>query len=374
MEFYSHLAYFNLFENTLLHLNIFTIKIKNIFILINFTNMIDSGLNIYFKRFLLFGLIAILPACKTDKQAPKERLSKAIYALNEAIGKSPKDASLFYKRGLEFQKLQKDSIALLDFQKACELDSTKAEYYSAAGDLLFENKDVSSSVSYLQKALLINPNDVKAQLKVAKLFLFLGEHTKVFIAINNVLRTDVYNEEAYFLKGMTYKDMQDTNDAINSFATASKINPDKAEYLMQLGLMSAKVDKEKAILYYKNAYKKDTTNLEPLNGIGIIYQESKENTKAKEAFLECIKIDKDYAKAYYNIGCILMDEDSTDKALRQFDYATKYNPQYTEAYFNRGLCYEIKGELERAAADFNQALVFDPAYSMALQALKRIGK
>jgi tetratricopeptide (TPR) repeat protein len=313
-------------------------------------------------------------SCKEDTTSKNNVESKNLTALNEAIKNKPNDASLYFKRGQEYVKLKKDSIAVLDFKKACTLDSTKAQYFSAVGDLLFENKDITGSVSYIQKALLLNPNDVKAQLKVSKMFLFLKQHPKVFIGLNNVLRADVYNDEAYFLKGMTYKDLADTTNAINSFMTASKINPDNAEYYIQLALLHINKDVTKAKLYYENAFKTDTNNLEPINGIGVMHQARKENKLAKEAFIRCINADPDYAKAYYNLGCVLMDEDSLDKAIKQFNFAMQYNPTYTEAYYNRGLCHEIKNDMKAAASDYNQALAFDPGFDLALQSLKRIGK
>ncbi len=319
-------------------------------------------------------IIAGAPSCKEKTTAKKNALPQNIIQLNESIAKNPKDATLFYKRGLAYLSLKKDSIALIDFKKACTIDTTNAKYFSAVGDVLFENKDISGSVSFIQKALLLNPNDVKAQLKISKMFLFLKQHPKVFIGLNNILRADVYNDEAYFLKGMTYKDLLDTTNAINSFMTASKINPDNAEYYMQLALLNINKDINKAKLFYENAYKADTANLEPINGIGVMYQGRKENKLAKEAFIRCINTDPDYAKAYYNLGCVLMDEDSIDKAIRQFNLATQFNPTYTEAYYNRGLCNEIKKDNNAAAADYNQALQFDPGFELALQSLKRIGK
>jgi tetratricopeptide (TPR) repeat protein len=329
--------------------------------------------SIFNKIFFLF-ILNVISSCRDNKNIEVLSLPKSIVSLNEQITKSPKEADLYYKRGMEYYKLKKDSIALIDFKRACLLDTTKANYYSAVGDILFEHKDISGSVVYIQKALSINPNDTKALLKISKMYLFLKEYPKVFIGLNNVLRADVYNDEAYFLKGMAYKDLKDTMNALSSFSTASKINPDKPEYYMQLALLNVNIDIEKAKLYFENAYKADTNNIEPINSIGFMYQDKKQYKLAKETFRKCIHLDADFARAYYNLGVLLMDEDSIDLAIKQFSFATKFNPTYTDAYLNRGICYETKRDTTAAATDYNQALQFDPAYELALQGLKRINK
>ena len=105
------------------------------------------------------------------------------------------------------------------------MDTTKAEYFSALGNFLFSKKDVSGSVQWFQKALRLNPEDETAQLKIAHMFFFMKDYPKAFVSINNVLRQNVYNAEAYFLKGMCYKDMNDTLHAISSFQTAVQTEP-----------------------------------------------------------------------------------------------------------------------------------------------------
>src|SRR5690606_19393220 len=105
------------------------------------------------------------------------------------------------------------------FQQAASLDSTKAEYFSAVGDLMFEHKDISGSLPWIEKAVSLNPKDPQARLKIAKLFVFIKEYPKAFSEINTVLRQNAMNPEGYFLKGIIYKDLKDTSKAISSFQT-----------------------------------------------------------------------------------------------------------------------------------------------------------
>lgn len=292
--------------------------------------------------------------------------------ISRQIEKNPKDAELYYRRGVMYHHLELDSLALTDFQSAVDRDSTQAKYFSAIGDLLFEHKDISGSIKWIQKAIYLNPDDEVAHLKMGKMFLFAEDYPKAFAEINTVLRSNVYNAEAYFLKGMCYKSMKDTAKAISSFQTAVQTEPRYVDAHLQLALLYEGRKDPMALKYFENAYRADSSDLEPLYGQGMFWQNQQKYAEAKNVFYRIISIDRSYPKSYYNIGWMLLQEDSTEKALRQFTIAIQEKPDYVEAYFNRGLCQEILGDLPKAREDYQQALTFNADYTPASEALQRI--
>jgi len=293
-------------------------------------------------------------------------------SVNSQIEKSPKNASLLYQRGMILSKLKQDSLAILDFQNAIKIDSNKADYYSAIGNILFEHKDIAGSAVWLAKAVALNPSDEMAHLKMAKLFLYTGEYPKAFTEINTVLRGNVYNPEAYFLKGMCYKNMKDSNKAISSFQTAVQTDPKYADAYMQLALIYQAKKDPVSLRYFENAYQADTSNLESLYGAAMYWQDQEKFAEAKKVFTRIVYIDRQYPKAFFNMGWMLLQEDSTEKAIRQFDIAIQVKPDYAEAYYNRGLCYEIRNEKTQAIADYKQALIFSPDFALCKTALQRV--
>lgn len=297
----------------------------------------------------------------------------AVAALTKDIENNPKDASLYFKRGILLDQMEKDSLALDDYKKAVSLDSGKAEYYSAIGDLLFEHKDLDGSVKWLEKALQLNPKDIRAHLKVAKMFLYMKEYSGAFNEINTVLKQDVYNGEAYFLKGMVYKDLKDTAKAISSFQTAVQVAPEHYNAVVQLGLMYSAQKNPLALQYFDNAWRQDTTNVFPFFAKGVYYQNAGNYETAKSFYKEAIMRDREYLDAYFNTGYILIQQDSFEKAWRQYDMLTKISPGNAEAYYNRGFCSELMKKKEEAIADYKQALVFNDKYRLPKEGLQRLG-
>jgi tetratricopeptide (TPR) repeat protein len=326
---------------------------------------------------LLWGLLLYLPlACntanKTASNTETQTRPPEIIPLDEAVQKNPNNADVYFKRGLAWHKLGMDSLALVDFHSAVQHDSMQAVYYSAIGDLLFEHKDISGSIPWIQRAIALNPNDETARLKMAKLFFYTEDYPKAFAEINSVLRGNVYNAEAYFLKGMCYKNMKDSNKAISSFQTAVQSDPAMAEAHMQLALLFDARRDPLALNYFENAYRADSSNLEPLYGQGMFWQNQQKFTEAKKVFQRIISIDRTYPRSYYNIGWMLLQEDSTEKATRFFSMAIEEKPDYADAYYNRGLCYEIQGDNKQARTDYEQALVFNPDFPACQTALNRL--
>lgn len=326
--------------------------------------------------------ILLFAACKDDTSPVTDHASNnpifkedaILKSLTEEIAKAPSQASLYFERGRTLHKMKLDTLALKDYKKAATLDSSKAEYFSAVGDLLFENKDITGSIEWIQKAITLKPDDRKAHLKIAKLFLYLQDYPRAFAEINLVLVKNVYDPEAYFLKGMIYKDMKDTARAISTFETAVQVAPDYREAVVQLGILHSAKGDAIAMKYLDNAYAMDTTDVFPIFARGVFYQEMKDYQKAKNEYRRCILRNRRYTDAYFNMGYILLQEDSTQKAWRQYDLAIKTDPSNPYAYYNRGLCSEIMDSLANAVADYRTAQRLDTSYANPREALKRLVK
>ena len=331
----------------------------------------------FFKYLPLVTGIMLFISCK-DKPKPAENnpvfiTEPAIKEITGRIKENPSNAKLYFERGKMLYKIKEDTLALKDFKTASALDTNNAGYYSAVGDVLFENKDISGSVEWLQKAIAKNPDDPRARLKMAKMFLFTQDYPKAFAQINIVLRKNVYDPEAYFLKGMVYKDMKDTGKAISSFQTALQVAPDYKQAIVQLGLLYSAKNDPTAIKYLDNAYRVDSADVFPVFARGVYYQNNNEYEKAKEEYKKCIRKNTHYVDAYFNLGYIYMQQDSAEKAFRQYDLVTKLQPDNPTGYYDRGVCNEMLNNLKEAVVDYRHALLLDTGYKSPKIALKRLG-
>lgn len=333
------------------------------------------------RRWSLFSLFvtAVAGLYSCGNQPVKQPTTGAyaapeVAAVSARIEKDPQNAALYFDRAKIFHEMGEDSLSLKDIQSALGFDSTKAHYFSAAGELLFEHKDVEGSIRYFKKAIQLDPGDPVAHLKYAKLLMFVDKNQDAFNEINTVLRRDPYNGEAYFLKGMVYKNLKDTAKALSSFQTSIQVDPNYQASFLQLGSLYAAKKDSIALRYFENAYRADTSDMIGLYSEGMYYQDNGLYEKAKQTYRRIIMKQPQFADAFFNTGWILMRQDSFEKAARQFDLVTKIEPANSGAYYNRGVCYELMNKKQEALSDYNQALELDPEYAEAKAALSRLGR
>jgi tetratricopeptide (TPR) repeat protein len=331
------------------------------------------------KYLLLITGVILFAGCKNHQgnavatdDNPIFQSDPALKSITNQINNSPNNAALYFERGNALHKMQLDTLAIKDYKMAAKLDSTKAEYFSAVGDLLFEHKDISGSAEWISKAIALDPKDRKAHLKVAKLFLYTQDFPKAIEELDKVLRQDVYNPEAYFLKGMVYERKKDTARAISNFLTSVQVSPDYRASIVQLGLLYSYKKDPIGVRYLENAYKLDSSDVFPVYAEGVYYQTAGDYEKAKEEYRRCISKNAKYDDAFFNMGAVLMQQDSLEKAFRQFDIVTKIDPANSTAYYDRGVCYEQMNKVSDAINDYKQAYLMDTTYKSPKEALKRL--
>jgi len=323
-------------------------------------------------------LSAFLGACNNNKpQSPEEKnpifqSAPTLKAITAEIAQSPQNAKLFVQRASVLESLKYDSLAFKDYVHATKIDSTNASYYSLVGQFLFDRKDLDGSVKWFQRALDIDPKDKKSRLKIAKAFLFFHKYQEGLAQINIVLRGDVYNPEAYFLKGMIYKESGDTAKALSNFQTAVQVQPTYKDAIVQMGIIYSARKDSIALRYLDNAFAVDSSDVFPIFARGVFYQENNDMVRAKEEYRKCILKNRHYVEAYFNMGYIYMQEDSIEKSWRQYDIVVKIDPRNPTAYFDRGVCYEALDSIKPAIEDYRHALILDPKYTSPKEALKRL--
>ena len=75
---------------------------------------------------------------------------------------------------------------------------------------------------------------------------------------------------------------------------------------------------------------------------------------------EAIRLNIEFAEAYYNRGLARYSKGYIDGAIEDFSEAIRLRPDLEEAFNNRGIARQAKGDLDGALEDFNQAARLKP--------------
>jgi tetratricopeptide (TPR) repeat protein len=80
---------------------------------------------------------------------------------------------------------------------------------------------------------------------------------------------------------------------------------------------------------------------------------------------EAIRLNPNYAVAYYNRGNARVNLGDKKGAIEDFNQALRINPNFAQAYNNRGSARLNLGDKKGAVEDYNQVLRIDPNYAQA---------
>ena len=104
-----------------------------------------------------------------------------------------------------------------------------------------------------------------------------------------------------------------------------------------------------------------------LNFLGITYNELNKYDEAIKCFNDLLKIDKNFADAYFNLGIIYKKIKEEKKSILNYNKCIKINPKKFEAYNNLGNIYRERQEIKNAIEKYLQCLEINPNYMIALQ-------
>lgn len=337
-------------------------------------------------RTLIFSLLGIcfvlFNACKNDPKPqtatnPAAQPDPELAELNQLLEKEPENDSLLYRRGAVYFNLEGYDEALKDLGNAIRLDSLQPQYYHLMAEVLLQYgrpNDSRRALDVLQTAARLFPDRIPTLLKLSKFQLIVQQHNEALTTIDNILRREPQNAEAYFMAGRVALDMMDTTRAINMLKKSVQFNSDNGGAWRFLGRIYAEKNNPLAIQYFDNALRVDSTDLESREFKAAFYKRRGEFDKAFAVYRDIIVRNPDYSNAYFDIGMIYLEQDSLQKAYDHFNISIKTDPLFVMAYYYRGISAELMGNKEAALADYRQANKMSPNYPEPKEALERLEK
>jgi tetratricopeptide (TPR) repeat protein len=101
--------------------------------------------------------------------------------------------------------------------------------------------------------------------------------------------------------------------------------------------------------------------------LGWAYFKKGDQTRARDAYSEAIRLDPRRADAYVGRGSAHGAARQLDEAIADLNEALRLDPNSADACYNRGLAYAHQGEFAKAIVDFDRTLQLAPAHVAALQ-------
>lgn len=335
-----------------------------------------------FSTVLFIIIIILLSACQQKtkptenadlKDNPADSINGRLTELNELLKKNNGNAGLYNERAALYNKMENYKEALKDALTSIEIDSAVADYYVTLSDAYLGLGKLQTSLQSLDKATVLDPNNIKALIKLAEINIIFRDYKKALGYIDEVIKLDELEPMSYFLRGVVLLENNDTLLAIRNFQKSIDVDQEFFDAHLQLGLIFAEKKNKMAIDYFNNALNIRPDNLDVSYYLAIYHQETGGYDEAIKIYEGLLLKDTEFYFALYNIGYInLVYLKDYPKAVEYFTKVIDLKPDYTDAWYNRGFAWELQKNPENSRNDYKKALELTPNYEKAIDGLNRI--
>lgn len=338
------------------------------------------------KKFIYVLVTLVMVACgsKEEKDDSTEsavteesKIEKGedsiLTALNEKIRKDINNKDLYLARCDYYLDREELEAGVSDMNRAFQIDTTYLPTLLRQADYLTKRGKIELALSVLEKADRFHPKNSEVQIGFSKLYLIARNNEKSIYYADLAVKYDLYNAEAYYLKGYNFLEVGDTTKAISSYRTAVEQNPEHFPAYLELGLIFSEQDDPLALEYFRNALEVRPNERRVLYSKGMFEQEHEMYNEALQTYTQAVKAHPDFKEAHYNLGYVhLFYLKLYRQSQKYFTDAIAVDPNYIQAYYNRGYAFELLGDIGNAAKDYRKALEIDPTYDYAAQGLSRL--
>lgn len=228
----------------------------------------------------------------------------------DSARKSPQKARPHNNLGTSMFKQGHTKEAIINYSKVLQIEPDHAIAHNNLGFAMNSLQRVKVAITHYSEALRIKPNYERANRNLSAALRKQPHLIKELRSINNIDPA-----ESHLGRGLVLADMGGTDEALEQFSEALRINPDHGEVHFQRGRLLIEKGRIDEAIHH---------------------------------FSEALQIDPDDADAYFNMGVALARKGRVKGAIKQFEEALRLNPVDAEARQNMFALQKKLATLKRA--------------------------
>ena len=264
-----------------------------------------------------------------------DKLSKALYDLNEVLLLESNNAKALHLRGVCYRKQKQYKKSIQDCTQAIKINPHNWEYYAERGDSLFESKRYDLAIADFKKTLELAPDDKKIvsniYSRIAKCWGGKRDAKKLFSFFTKALEIDNNNSTIYYQRARCFVNAKMFAKAVKDIDSALEIGD------------------RNGIAYFLRVE---------------IYTQTNQLKKAIEEIDKLLKTwDNKYPYHLLKAALLTKDKDFK-KAESEYDKAMKFKPYLAITYYYRGQYWRQRKQYPKAIKDIEAAIRVNDKYQL----------
>ncbi len=263
------------------------------------------------------------------------------------------------------------------------------------GILYAQKENFSPAITYLQKAVDIQPNNPSLQLHLANVYKIQGLLSQAAIILQKVIEQHPEYAAAYNNLGSIYYSQEKLSEAITAFRHAIAKQVDYIDAYYNLGLAFVKQNHvADAIDIYTQLLERSPTHFaarfhlaclhmqqnhlsdaikqfltieqaqpfhfETQTNLATCYLKQGAMNEAKQHYYKALELKVDDSQILFNLGVINMQQGHLDLAIQNYQRVLQQQPDSFAAHNNLGVAFLAKQHIPFALEHFREALRIQP--------------
>ncbi len=295
-----------------------------------------------------------------------QRYKEALVDYERAIQLDHTLIQIYYNRGLTYRNLHRNNEALADYNWAIQLDPTYAPAYNDRGITYYNLGQYEEALTDYDRAIQLDPTYAPAYSNRGLTYYDLQRYEEALINYNQAIQLNHTYADAYSNRGNLYRKLQQYREALVDHTRAIQLYPNQAEFYNNRGNTYYNLLRyDEALADYSWAIQLDPTYAVAYSNRGSVYTDLQLYDEALVDHAQAIRLNPTDALSYYNRGNTYYDLQMHSEALRDYTKAIELDPTYAVAYYNRGNIYDDLQHYNEALHDYERAIELYPQFAKA---------
>ena len=301
------------------------------------------------------------------------KFSQAINLLKDELNKFPLDANILALLSHCYILNENIEEAIIQFDKAKNLDPNNALVGWNEVRLLLKKKSVSEALVVARLTNKRFPNDVEGMGVLGSCLRANNELVESLSYLDKAIESKPNYAEALINRGLIHLSKENKVEALEDLEAAHRQKPHVREiWDLVIGLKTDFKEFAEAISLLDGMIKIDPGDEKLFVRMALCYQLLADFDLAIVAYKKALLIKPDYAEAYNNMGIALTEQGKLEEAIEAFNKAIIFQPNYADPYNNKANALKNQGKLEEAIQAYDKAMAIKPDNVDALNNTARL--
>jgi tetratricopeptide (TPR) repeat protein len=288
------------------------------------------------------------------------RWTDAAAKYEQVLKEDPKHIPSRFNLAVCYTKTGKTDEAISAYRTLLEQNDAVYEARVNLALLFDQNGKRAEAGEQFEKALVLRPDDVQAELNLGTFYLRGEEVDKAYPHLTRVADKGLVSVELYAALSEIEHSRKNEPKSREYLEKAIQLDPKNTRLIQQLAVSYFEEnDYSKAAPLFEKLAKEQPSNADYFFLLGKSYEQLKAYPPALAALLQTVRIKPDYFEAYALISGIFVAQEDWPRAAEALMRFLEFRPKEAVAHFILATCLDKLGRVKEAIVQYNTFLELD---------------